>query len=169
MIRSHNLAISELSGGVSKEGIQRRLTVNRDNHEEVSRLVVPDVNVDGRVSCAVQVGGGAPARLASAVGDVGEVAGVDATGLVVGDLELVVTGVGGVVAGANETLEGPGAVGAGGSDGRGGSGESGTSEGEDGGVVHFEGGGFGGCLGTSVFGWYESESVCERLMLEMRL
>lgn len=143
MIWSHNLAISELSSSVSKEGIQRSLAVNRDNHEEVSRLVVPDVNVDGRVGRAVQVGGGAPAGLAGAVGDVGEVAGVDAAGLVVRDLELVVTGVGSVVAGAHEALEGPGAVGAGGGDGWGSSGEGGAGEGEDGGVVHFEGGGFG--------------------------
>lgn len=61
----------------------------------------------------MQVGGGAPAGLAGAVGDIGEVAGADAAGVVVLDLELVVTGVGGIVAGAHEALESPGAFGAG--------------------------------------------------------
>lgn len=47
VIWGHNLAISELSSCISKEGVQRGLAVNWDNHEEVSRLVVPDVDIDG--------------------------------------------------------------------------------------------------------------------------
>lgn len=88
----------------------------------------------------MKVGGRAPACLASAVANIGEVAGIDAAGFVVSHLELVVTAVGGVVAGADEALESPGAVGAGGVDCRGGSSEGGAGDGEDGGVVHFEGG-----------------------------
>lgn len=141
LIRGHNRAISQLSSGVAKEGIQRRLTVNRDDDEEVAGLVVADVDVDGRVGRALQVGGRAPAGLARAVGYIGEVAGVDAAGVVVRDLELVVAAVGGVVAGADEALESPGALGAGVGDCWGGSGEGSASEGEEGGVVHFESGG----------------------------
>lgn len=47
VVRSHNRAISELSSSVAKEGVQRGLTVDRDDNEEVAGLVVPDVDVDG--------------------------------------------------------------------------------------------------------------------------
>lgn len=132
LIRGHNRAISQLSSGVAKEGIQRRLAVDRDDDEEVAGLVVADVDVDGRVGRALKVGGRAPTGLARAVGDIGEVAGVDAAGVVVGDLELVVAAVCGVVAGADEALEGPGALSAGVGDCWGGSGERSASEGKEG-------------------------------------
>lgn len=142
MIRGHHIAIRELSSSVAKEGVQRSLTVNRDDNEEVAGLVVADIGVDGRVGGALEVGWGAVAGLASAVGDVGEVTGVDAAGVVVDDGELVVAAVGGVVAGADEALESPGALGAGVGDCWGGSGEGGTGHSEDGRVMHFEGGSF---------------------------
>lgn len=142
MIRSHHIAIRELGNRVPKERIHRGVAVNRDDNEEAAGLVVANVGVDGRVGRALKVGGGAVAGLASAVGDVGEVAGVDAAGVVVDDAELVVAAVGGVIAGADEALKGPGALGAGVGDCWGGSGEGGTGHSEDGRVMHFEGGSF---------------------------
>lgn len=139
MIGADDIVIRDLGGGVPKERIRVRRRVDGDHDVEVARVVVSDVDVDGRVLVAGQVAGRGVARGAQRRGlrglDVVVDLAEDLGGVVVVEEgEGVGADVDGVVADADEVVERPGCFVQGGGGCGCGGGEAG--EGQEVGEVH---------------------------------